>query len=573
MKTKSNLDFLKLAMLLPLLISAGDVFAVGDPWVPPIGIPAPPFGINEQAPATPNPWTDPVPGFYYVEASHPSSTDAANAYGTPSKPRKTIPGREWEPLPAGSVVEVHGRYDMDLSAPSFFGSGTLTKPIFVRGVGAASKPLLTGVVEVLGSSYVIFENLKFCDRDGDLSGGPCGSFGITDKNSQKYDSHHIVLRYCEQSGNLTGGGTGIGGYAPTSVMSNIVFYKNYIHDNGSLALAGDQDCHGIGVHGNTNHVWIIDNEMARNSGDGLQINGFGMADPSLLNHIYVGRNVSHHNKQTGMWTKTASDVIFSQNTVYSHRPSDSSPGQGMGLQCDPERVWFIYNHCYDNVYGIDCGGDQHVPPFGLNCYIVGNVVRNIHEFGANTGTSAYSTCGIRVLGLTNRYVINNTIYDVDNGINTGTSLPHYLYNNIISNASGNHIFIENPTTWELKNCLVYQNGGPVRINIGGSVYTLPQLKSAFSKVQGCLTADPLFVNAAGGDFHLQATSPAVDAGIEASVYATFQSLYGLSIAVDFAKTVRPQGAACEIGAYELGGPAIEKLSAPGSPKVDVLPRN
>src|SRR4030095_10124475 len=58
-------------------------------WQPPIGIPAPPFGINEVAPPTPNPWTTPTPGFYYV--NNQTGNDTNNPYGTPANPRKTIP--------------------------------------------------------------------------------------------------------------------------------------------------------------------------------------------------------------------------------------------------------------------------------------------------------------------------------------------------------------------------------------------------------------------------------------------------------------------------------------------------
>jgi hypothetical protein len=50
---------------------------------------------------------------------------------------------------------------------------------------------------------------------------------------------------------------------------------------------------------------------------------------------------------------------------------------------------------------------------------------------------------------------------------------------------------------------------------------------------------PLFANAAGGDFHLTAQSPAVDHG-KASAAVT-----------DADGNPRPQGAAFDIGAYEL----------------------
>jgi gliding motility-associated-like protein len=59
---------------------------------------------------------------------------------------------------------------------------------------------------------------------------------------------------------------------------------------------------------------------------------------------------------------------------------------------------------------------------------------------------------------------------------------------------------------------------------------------------GNLDADPLFVNAAGNDFHLTPCSPCIDKG-----YDLF------NVTTDFEGTVRPQGAAKDMGAYEAAG--------------------
>jgi len=37
--------------------------AISAPWIPPIGIPAPSFGMNDSPPALPNPWTAVFPDF------------------------------------------------------------------------------------------------------------------------------------------------------------------------------------------------------------------------------------------------------------------------------------------------------------------------------------------------------------------------------------------------------------------------------------------------------------------------------------------------------------------------------
>ncbi len=55
-----------------------------------------------------------------------------------------------------------------------------------------------------------------------------------------------------------------------------------------------------------------------------------------------------------------------------------------------------------------------------------------------------------------------------------------------------------------------------------------------------LGVDPGFVDAAGGDFHLQPTSPCVDVGVASP-----------EVFDDAAGVARPQGVANELGAFEL----------------------
>lgn len=401
-------------------------------------------------------------------------------------------------------------------------------------------------------SYIILENLAFADFDGTLAGSPC----------LLAPAHHVALRACDVSGNANAGGLGVEGW-DTTQGHDIVIYKNFIHDNGDwtapLSPSGHKQ-HGIHVGNNMDHVWILDNEITHSSGDGLQVNaGLGLNTPQVdmlrTHHIYVGRNFSHDNKQAGLWTKQAVDVVFSQNTIAGARPTDTSPGGGLGFQYAPDRVWLLFNDISNCEIGIYTGSDSGLGSAGAEAWIVGNVIHGIHHSSAtyNLGTS-WSPAGITAAGGKRLTIVNNTIFDVDAGINSplaGTSLT--IANNIIAEVTlGNHVFIEEAATASASRLSHDIFQGAVRLQWGSpAVYDLPGLKAAFAAQEsGDIAADPLFVDPQAANFQLQAGSPAIGAGAASDAYGRFFTLYGIDIAIDAAGKARPLGAGLDIGAFE-----------------------
>ena len=138
-----------------------------------------------------------------------------------------------------------------------------------------------------------------------------------------------------------------------------------------------------------------------------------------------------------------------------------------------------------------------------------------------------------VAGGVNRHIINNTIYDVDAGINVAASNGTLeIADNIIANVTvpaSNHVFIENSGL--AGNTSFHHNllQGDARLRWGGGQIhpTAAQLALVNS-----LNVDPQFLNPPGQDFHLRLTSQAINAGDTNAVYATFLARYGVSIAAD-----------------------------------------
>jgi hypothetical protein len=519
--------------------------AWGRDWRQPVGIPAPPFGVSEDAPARPNPWSKAVAGWYYIADGN--CTDDNNANGYPGHPRCTIPS----PLAAGSVVEIHGTIN---TRQFVVAQGTPARPVWVRGEDYASRPKFTQGVGIAGS-YVIVENLYSGPAGPDATGF---GMGVPEGND------HIVIRDSELSGNLNrGGGIGLGSwsYKGTEWVDNVVIDHVLIHDLGNLA--SDDDSHCITLNGSVRNVWVTNSTLHHCSGDAIQMEAQrNRADK--IHNIYYGRNVAYNNRQTGGWVKHATDVIFSQNVVHDIRNNPTGYlGTCLGAQYDHGNIWFLFNTLYNCDQGIRRGSGDTGAGAGP-VYIIGNLLYHIHA-PARVVNRKWDAGAIINTNDARTYVVGNTIYDVDAGVN----VPHGtvdVIDNIIagrSNALNHELWYEQtPAAAVISHNRFYVRSGAYRFAWGATDFTsLGAFRGASAKCQkGCSTGDPAFVSA-DRDFHLQSRSAAIGAGIESEVYAAFQARYGIDIRRDIEGVRRGPNRAWDIGAYQSAAPA--KASAPG----------
>jgi Right handed beta helix region len=514
------------------LILLGTVSTTLAAWTPPIGIPMPPFGINEVAPSPPASWTADVPGFYFVREGGKNSGN-----GFPGNPRGSIPLS----LNAGSVVIVAGTYNGNHNSPNeITANGTAASPVYIQGECCGIKTIFTQKWIVKGSYYIV-ENVK-------------GVWANSSGNGKvQLQGHHGVLRHTDLGGDT---GNGIGGVLPSG--SYLVLWDNFIHDAGDVHANFDQDNICISLGADNDHIWILENELARCSGDGVMTNARDIEKQPTLHHIYIGRNISHDHKQAGFATKQAVDVIISQNTAYNARPGNSSPGTAISSQYGTDHIWILYNHIYNAESGIRVESTSGLGT-GTKVFVIGNVIHDITDSpGRADPNNAHWSGAIVLRALLEHYVLNNTLWNYQAGIMIAADGGARIENNIFGarNASlGRDVYIDlkdvaNATT--IRNNLFDPKS--VRIQWGDS--TVFTFASATGKGPGGIQADPQFVNVAEKNFQLTSSSPAINAGILADVYATFLNRYGIDISKDAQGVPRPQGGAFDIGAYEYSSTVV-----------------
>lgn len=347
------------------LMLATPVFAQ---WTPPVAVPMPPFGIIEVAPA-------------------PTLVLRAG---------DMIPTQ----LAAGTVVRVTGTYSISHDSP--YGiecHGTADKPVFI--VGAAT---FTKGGQISGT---------YCIVDG--GSGP-GGWTIMDQRSGA-PSDHLVFRDYNSTG-----GFGVSPFYK-STISNIVFLRVKVHDLGNLnAGEGGGDWHCIAV-GQSQNVWILDSDLSRCSGDGVQVNG-GPGGQDVTGPVYVGRVTCVHNRQSCVWAKQSHGVVFSTLTISGMRPDGTgNPGACGGAQYFAVGLLFINIDCWDSSNGFIIAGYDPAAAWGeplptAAVAFVGNRIHNIHDPGHNAADSRAPGGAIILVGATRRYLQDNVIDDVDAGITT-----------------------------------------------------------------------------------------------------------------------------------------------------------
>jgi hypothetical protein len=274
----------------------------------------------------------------------------------------------------------------------------------------------------------------------------------------------------------------------------------------------------------TSHVRFQNIEVKNSISIGIFLAGSAAycEDTSRPTYYEIINSTIHDNGSMGIYMSTSNNLV-DHSTFYNNDWV--------------EKVWACY--------GIQIFNGNP------DCYTNNNTIRNSLFYGNGGNPNHPSSGAIWASSGTGNLIYNNIVYDNNFGL-TLTGLSLEVYNNTIYNNNYNGIYIKpgSHTGMKIQNNISYGN-------------TLAGIKNDGTDVvlSNNLTSDPLFVNAAGYDFHLKSNSPAINAGYKLSSVVT----------TDYSGTSRPQGAAFDIGAFESTSSTPTATPAPKNLRVDETP--
>src|SRR5581483_8122721 len=335
------------------------------------------------------------------------------------------------------------------------------------------------------------------------------------------------------------GGIYLSGSSPT-IRNNVLTQNNCwtiyswssapLIENNEISATQDPGGHcsfgggaGIYISGNLN------NDTVSNNGTSPIILG-----NTIEKNVDSGREDAGGNGGAAIAVWGGSPVIMN-NTLRNN----SSPG-GSGGAINVENgfgVAIVQNLIYGNSAGCGGGALAVQASTDLRTGIAALIANNTIVNNTSTADAGFTEC-----------IAISQIYPNPDAY--GESSPTQIYiNNIVSGSTSypavNCGWFEAPSESRqptFQNNILYNAGGPFFGSFCVDV----------SNEYNNIAADPQFVSA--GDFHLQKTSPAIDAG-QNSVFQTLQNLTGMTLSTDFEGNPRPQdtkGQACiiDMGAYE-----------------------
>ena len=427
-KSMKTIRYMKYSFIVLLFSIVTNVSA----YTMPVGIPNTTLDFQQEMPSRPSDWSIEQPGYYYINYQIGSDKQT---YGTPDAPRKSFPN----PASAGSYIEISGEYTQGfkthgdrvyaLNGTDADWSAGISGPVWVTEAKDTGG-VISKVGFIMMGANVFISDLDFINGAKLQVGSPTEGRAV----------ENVVMRNLD----ITGGSIAISGYkGNTTRAENIVIFNSKIHDLGNVDSLTDDDQTLIQITAGVSDVWILENKLYEANGTGLQV--LGDKARATTRNIYAGNNEVYRTKQSGMWVKYGSNVVFSTNRVRDIIGPTWSPSKGIGAQYAPDNYWIINNHISGVEYGIRIASTD-TTTWDQKIYAIGNIIHNVRPLRGGADTigpidtkSSWQSAAIHVASGDEFYAYNNLIFDAPNGITVSTqNVSMWIKNNILLDVTGGH---------------------------------------------------------------------------------------------------------------------------------------
>lgn len=472
---------------------------------------------------------------YYIDSSDPNATNSKNTYGTPDKPRKSIPEITYE---AGSYIEIHGGPYNGGGQITFRANGTPDKPVWFRGISQDQRAIITGETIVKGQ-YVILENLEFIKQ----------KLGFRLKDDSYL--HHAVIRNSKFSsdGNVASNSSAVIAVKGSREkrFHDLIIYNNEVHSYGksfietdpALGATTENDFHGIKVSTNVDRAWVLKNNIYNLGGDSIQIGNASVQDVDRAKGVYIADNDFYENLENGVDVKAADEVLIIANRIwgYLRHKNNSSTGAGIIIHNKAKNTWVVNNVIKESATGVA------VTDGSLDTWIIGNVIKDIKHpaWQIDWSGGLYDPgSAVHFRGGSTGGAINNTIINYDKGIEAASGDYHFI-NNILYNRNnevGNDLFMESSK---------YNNVSKNNLIYSGDSYKI--VENNINCISCLDSVPPQFVDLST-DESLANSSSAVASGTDISFYLDkYKEVFGVELNKDLYGGDRISGS-IDIGAVE-----------------------
>ena len=380
-----------------------------------------------------------------------------------------------------------------------------------------------------------------------------------------------------------------------SVVSTVHAATYYVSPTGSDSNAGTaaapfltigHTCSYFLNPGDT--VILKDGVYTLNSGDACDIRGSGTSSAWITfeaEHKWGAKLNGNNNSAAYGFTLSANAYIRVKNfEIYGFSgagiivENEPSTSPNSNIEISGNNIHDIGRVCSDSPYG---GSGIFVGTYSSSIVVSKNMIHDIGRYAAGENGCAPATSyymnhdhGVYLDGVNGLTLVNNIFYNNNrgwdiqfyNGSGTPTTSNVLVANNtfasqnpyevgqiilaypgVASTTIENNIFNLPPTAgvW------VYTGGSPIfsTVNVSNNIVNSGAINSGISTgisfTSNSANTNPSLVNSSLYDFHLQAASSAINAGVAVP-----------SVTDDFAGNARPSGSVYDIGALEYTGPAF-----------------